>query len=449
VLTIKRAKALQGSFSLPPSPDLFLCAAFAALAVNRSLTIASLPETPLLLRRWTLLAGFFDIAWNENGCRLTIRPNDRPDAFHFDDDQLPCRDCIVFLALSARIPVLFGRITDKRLAFWQEQANRIGYTLEPVQKGDFRGLVLAGETAIGAAIPQVQEQDIHAALGLFWGLRAKRSFQIGFSLSTPFRHLVQAFGFEIAVKRDIGEAEKDPLIRRMKIQSRQRLSSQEQQFTVTADFSAALPEGPVAIDLPGDEVLLAQLLTAKSLLHKGSFMIDNAPLEPWALPLLTLMRKMGCKPSLQESRKTSFGACGIVSVQRFDLTGQKTDFSVQPQYLFQLPAMAILCGFAEGESLFRKFGDIRRSDPDAIRQIEACLAIMQVKFGDIPDGFVIKGCPEYDGFDLVEPLPAYIAGAFALAGLSCVGSTTIYDEAVLERWPGFGGMIEKYFEFRT
>jgi hypothetical protein len=449
VLTIKRAKALQGNFSLPPSPDLFLCAAFAALAVNRSITIATLPATPLLLRRCALLAGFFDIAWNEKGCNLTIRPGDRSDAFHFDDDQLPSRDLIVFLALSTRIPVFFNRITDKRLAYWQEQASRIGYTLESVQKGDCRGLVLAGETTIGADIPRVLEQDIHAALGLFWGLRAKRSFQIDFTLSSPFRHLTQAFGFEIAVKRDLGEAEKDPLIRRMKIQTHQRLSSQEQLFTVTADFSGALAEGPVAIVLPGDEVLLAQLLTAKSLLQKGSFTIDNAPLEPWALPLLTLMRKMGCKPSLQESGKTSFGGCGIISVQRFDLTGQKTDFATQPQYVFQLPAMALLCSFAEGESVFRKFDDIRKSEPDTIRQLEACLKTMQVKFGDIPDGFVIKGCPEYDGFDLIEPLPAPIAGAFALAGLSCVGSTTINDEAILERWPLFGEMIEKYFEFRT
>ena len=449
MLTIKRAKALQGNFSLPPSPDLFLCAAFAALAVSRSITIASLRATPLLTRLSALLAGFFNISWNGNNCSLSICQSDRPEAFHFDDDQLPYRDLVIFFALSTHIPVLFKRITDKRLAFWQEQAKRIGYTLESVQKGECRGLVLAGETVIGADISRIEEQDIHAALGLFWGLRAKRSFQIDFTLSSPLRHLIQAFGYELDVKRDLGAAEKDPLIRRMKIQSHQRLSSQEQLFTITADFSKALPEGPVAIDLPGDEVLLAGLLTAKSLLHKGSFVIDNAPLEPWAVPLLTLMRKMGSRPSLKESRTTSFGACGIIAVQRFDLTGQKTDFATQPQYAFQLPAMAVLCSFAEGESLFRKFDDIRKSDPDTIRQLEACLATMQVKFGDIPDGFVIKGRPEYDGFDLIEPLGAHIAGAFAIAGLCCVGSTTIHDEAILERWPEFNGMIEKYFEFRV
>jgi hypothetical protein len=449
VLTIKRAKALQGTFSLPPSPDLFLCAAFAALAVNRSMTIASLKPTPLLTRLSTLLTGFFELAWTENGCSLTICPETRPGAFHFDDDQLPYRDLIVFLALSSRVPVLFGKITEQRLAFWQEQASRIGYTLEPVQNGERRGLVLAGETVIGADIPHLQEQDIHAALGLFWGLRAKRSFQIDFTLSSPFRHLIQAFGFELGVKRDLGEAEKDPLVRRMKIQLRQRLSSQEQLFTVTADFSKAMPEEPVAIDLPGDEVLLGQLLTAKSLLHKGSFIIDNAPLEPWAFPVLTLMRKMGSRPSLQESRITAFGGCGMITVQRFDLTGQKTDFSPQPQYAFHLPAMALLCSFAEGESVFRKFDDVRRSDPDTIHQLETCLTIMQVKFGDIPDGFVIKGSPEYDGFDLPEPLGAHITGAFALAGHCCVGSTTVHDAAILERWPEFNTIIENYFEYRT
>ncbi|MBN1128226.1 MAG: hypothetical protein JXA71_04535, partial [Chitinispirillaceae bacterium] len=62
--------------------------------------------------------------------------------------------------------------------------------------------------------------------------------------------------------------------------------------------------------------------------------------------------------------------------------------------------------------------------------------------------FIIKGSGEYDGFDLIEPLPAPIGGAFAMAGLSCAGSTTINDQAIVERWPGFPEMIEKYFEFR-
>ncbi|MBN2188364.1 MAG: hypothetical protein JW699_02835, partial [Chitinispirillaceae bacterium] len=195
--------------------------------------------------------------------------------------------------------------------------------------------------------------------------------------------------------------------------------------------------------------LCALLLTAKSLIPRGSLTIDNAPLEPWALPVITLMRKMGAKPAQQETHRSAFGPAGIISLQKFELTGQKTDFVPHFHYAFQLPAMAALAAFAEGQSLFRKFEDLRRSDPDGIRQLETCLRAMHVKLGDIPDGFVIKGAHEHDGFDLIEPLSAPLAGAFIIAGLHCVGSTTVNEDFVLERWPDFNELIENYFEFKT
>ena len=153
---------------------------------------------------------------------------------------------------------------------------------------------------------------------------------------------------------------------------------------------------------------------------------------------------MGCKPALQENSETSFGSAGMVTLPKFDLTGQKIDFSPQQPCGEQLPAMAMVAAFAENESLFRQFEDLRLNDPDAIRQLESCLKLMGVKFGDIPDGFVIKGEKEYDGFDLIEPFPAWCAGAFAIAGLRCVGSTTINDERLSERWPDFFDLITKF-----
>ena len=290
-------------------------------------------------------------------------------------------------------------------------------------------------------------------LGLLIGVRGRHTFQTDCILSTPLRPLCAALGYAVTVQRDLGDIEKDPLVRRMKIKARQRLSPQDQLFTVNADFTApaARSEGDDAVDcmLPGDEVLLALFLAAKSLIHRGMLTIDNAPLEPWAMPVMSLMRKMGAKPSHQETHHTAFGPAGTMTLQKFELTGQKTDFAPHFHYAFQLPAMAVLAAFAEGQSLFRKFEDLRQSDPDGIKQLETCLRTMRVKFGDIPDGFVIKGSREHDGFDCIEPMPAHCAGAFSIAGLHCIGSTTLNDERLLERWPDFSELIEKFFEFKT
>jgi len=454
VLSIRHAKALQGPLTLPPSPDLFLVAAMASLAGRTRARIHPVRECPSFIQWITAIEG--RAAVSREGDSVIIAPGTPgpTDAVVFDSDHLPYRDLVVFLALGTRKRVLFRNVPEHRLAFWSEQAKRIGFGLESVQEGTFRGLVLAAGAPAAGLPSSISEQDINPALGLMFGLGLKHSFQIDCFLSTPLRCLCPSFGYTVTVQRDIGEMEKDPLVRRIRIKARQRLSPQDQLFTVTADFSAPAAQGeatsaPVDLRLPGDEVLLALFLAAKSLIPKGSFTIGNAPLEPWASPIMGLMRKMGSKPAQQEMCQTAFGAAGIISLQKFELTGQKTDFIPHYDYAFHLPAMAVLAAFAEGQSLFRKFEDLRRSDPDRIKQLETCLRTMRVKFGDIPDGFVIKGSQEHDGFDLIEPLPAGLAGAFAAAGLHCVGSSTVNDDLLLQRWPDFYELIEKHFEFKT
>ena len=449
MLTIQRTKALQGKLELPASPDLFCLAAFAALAAKRPVRISPVKDCPRIKQWAALIEAHAAVTWEENAC--CIEPLSEPAAapIVFESDSIPYRDMVVFMALGARINVLFRSVSDKRLEAWRAQAKRIGCSVEVTGSGELRGLAFVSGAAWESVVLSVGDDDVHPLLGLLMGLRAKYAFQIGFNLTTPLRPLAKLFGCDIAVKRDIGEAERDPIVRRMRLQARQRLSSQDQLYTVAVDFSSSRGSERLDIGLPGDEVLLGLFLTAKSLIHKGSFVIDNAPLEPWAMPALGLMRKMGCKFSQQESRDTAFGAAGMISFQKFELTGQKVECVPHYCYAFQAPAMAVLAAFAEGESVFRRLDDLRLSDPDGLQQIERCLKAMNVKFGDMPDGCVIKGAADYDGFDFLEPLPAHVAAALAIAGLHAMGSTTINDDCILERWPTFDTMLSNLCEYRT
>ncbi len=450
MLTVNRAKAVAGKVDLPPSGDLFLVAALAALASGRSCRIHPLGKGAEI-RNWAaLLDGHAAVTLEGDACLIERADGAPPRPITFADDRLPYRDTAVFLALGAGKSVLFEAVPDRRLDGWRAAGKRLGVVLETVGEGKGRGLSCAPVDSATPPPQTIEERDINAALGLFFGLHAKRSFRTCFTLSHPFRHLAGLFGATLEVKRDAGEKEKDPLLRRIRLQTKQKFSDQEQSFLVTTDFSAVRGEEAVLdIELPGDEVLGALLCAAKSLIQRGSFVIDNAPLDPWALPILPFLRKMGCKPSVQELRKTAFGPAGMLSLSKFDLNGQKIDFAPQHPGDMQLPAMAAVASFADNQSLFRRFDDLRKSDPDGIRQLESCLKAMDVKFGDIPDGFVIKGEKEYDGFDLIEPLPAPLAGAFTIAGLRCVGSTTVNDELIVGRWPDFYEMIMKISEFRS
>ena len=81
--------------------------------------------------------------------------------------------------------------------------------------------------------------------------------------------------------------------------------------------------------------------------------------------------------------------------------------------------------------------------PDGIELLKNCLRTLGVRCGEIPDGIVLEGAKHHDGFDLDELLPAHVSGAFAVAGLKCMGQTTVRDDLLVERLPDLGEILEK------
>jgi 3-phosphoshikimate 1-carboxyvinyltransferase len=186
------------------------------------------------------------------------------------------------------------------------------------------------------------------------------------------------------------------------------------------------------------------MVAAKCLLPKGTFSISNMPLETWATPVLSFIRKMGGKVSVQETHRTSFGSTGILSIQKCDLVGRKVECKPAGNFETHLPAMIILAAFAKGQSVFRGLEDLRNNEPDGIDFLESCIRTLGARHGEMPDGIVMDGGRDFDGFDLQGVIPAHIAGSLAIAGLKCMGTTTIEDELLLQRWPLFEGMVKSY-----
>jgi 3-phosphoshikimate 1-carboxyvinyltransferase len=63
---------------------------------------------------------------------------------------------------------------------------------------------------------------------------------------------------------------------------------------------------------------------------------------------------------------------------------------------------------------------------------------MGVKVGELPDGLIIDGKPEYDGRDFSSFGDSRIALACSVAGFLCQGKSTLDDDSPLVRdFPGF------------
>ncbi|MBN1307761.1 MAG: hypothetical protein JXA18_07585 [Chitinispirillaceae bacterium] len=453
MLSIRPAKNLQGDVDLPPSPDLFLLATVAALARHRAARIIPVPDAPIIDKWVTALSGCATITCAHNERLVSPATADAaPRRVRFPSIDLPYRDLVVFTLLGMGTTIEFESITEKRCGFWREQARRLGYALHVEPGSSSTRLSIADAPTAAPLDPAVDETDVQPLLGLLLGSSGNRSFTVENVLVSPLRALAPIFGYGIEVKNAIPR-ERDEMARRLhRLQRKIRPADPGQQFTVTADFTGGDTPStePLTVTLPGDELAAALFIAANCLFPKSSFIINNALLENWATPVVAFIRKMGCKVSLQQTGHSSFGPVGMLHLQTTNgLSGRKMDCMPAVQYFPFLPAMTVIAAFAEGETVFRALSDLRLDRPDGIEQIESCIRLLGARHGGMPDGIVLKGGRDFDGFDLNAPLPAPCAAAFAIAGLRCIGITKINDEHLRRRLPKFEETLNAVCEYRN
>ncbi len=449
MLTVNPVKTLQGKFDLPPSQDLFLLAVITAIAARQKTVISPIRESPLIKQWCGSFGALTSFHFDSDSC--TVNPITGEDSASFlmlDYNDLPYKDLILFILLGMGKTVAFRSISSKRIDSIREMIRRYGADCEIKMFDDNPGITLSKPPSVNEAF-RVEEKDISPLLGLHIGAGLPLKLQTTFPFSNPLRHLAPFFGFEINFKSAVPR-ETDPIFKRIKMmQSVKDQSSQGQRFTLTCDFTHPVAsEEPVGISLPGDEILSTVMLSAKCLFPKGSFVISNMPLETWAAPAMGFIRKMGCKVSVQETHRTSFGSAGMFSIQKCELVGRKIECNPSSLYSSHLPAMVVLAAFAKGQSVFRNLQDLRNDDPDGIDQLETCIRTLGARHGEMPDGIVMDGGKDFDGFDLTGNIPSHIAASFAIAGLKCLGTTTIADDALKMRWPDFENILSKLCELR-
>ncbi len=449
MLTVKPAKSMKGTWQLPPSPDLFVLATILSLSSRRAIQISPFTDTPLIHQWIDALKGLAQFEQVENAWKISPVLDDPSQFIHISTPVIPYRELVIFALLGMGKTIAFSSISNKRLESWKVRAKRYGIDLSIESFDGKPGLSIINRPDEFAMDRLHNENDLSLLLGLAAGLNGTLSFLISFPFSSPLRTISSIFGFDILVKSTV-EKETDPMARRIKLLQKKPAVSNGIQYLFSADFhrkegdSAVIP-----VTLPGDEILSAILLTARCLIQKGSFVLGNIPLETWSAPVLNFIRKMGTKVTAQESGRTSFGSIGLLSMQKIELTGRKLDCKPLSSYEPYLPPLIILAAFAQGQSVFRGLDDLRNDDPDGIDLLESCIRRLGARHGEMPDGIVMEGGKDFDGFDFESAFYAELSAAFAIAGLHCVGTTAINDEHILQRWPDFETILTTLFEPRS
>ena len=450
-MEIRPAKELQGSVSLPPSSDLFFLSIIMALAAKVAARISPLNDIPLVSWWEKTLAGHVSFTCDSGSCTVEPKEGASSPITLSNDDLRPYRDFIVFCLLGLKKTLIIDPLPQKRYDAWSMIASECGCTLQTADQGGARLISLTGEDHFRVRDTLKTADMIHPLLGLALGLGKQAAITTDTVFSSPLRHIVPAFGYDFSLTNNLRDSTENPLIRRMRFIQLGKKSEGPLVYTVKADFSKrrdASVGAPVEITVPGDDVLCSILVAAKCVVPRGSLIIENAGMESWNTQSLSLVKKMGGAVALQETGVTSFGSVGTVSLQKLGLSGRKVDCDPLFSFVHQLPAMMVIAAYAQGQSVFRGLADLRNDEPDGIGLLLSLARSAGIRHGEMPDGIVIDGGRQYDGFDLSDQLPAPLAAAGAAAALHCMGKSMINDEAIARRWPRFSEMVRSLCVFR-
>jgi hypothetical protein len=449
MLSVRAAKEIRGSITLPPDPDLYPVAVMAALASRIPVTIAPVAATTEFNAWTSLFTGVCTLTEANGTVSIAAVESLAGRRLDLADESHPFIDFLAFCGLGMGMQVTFARLSRPRLERWRQIAVRSMCRLDSVESDGRSQLSMSQNPAFNTPADPVEPDDLHSFLGLALGLGSRISIELEYYPGSPLRHLLPALGYNFEVKSNAPGRIADPILKRIYRMKAKKKSggASEQTFTLAADFSKR-PAGPAALTLPGDAILFSLLLAAKSIAQKGNLVIANAPTELWATQTLQLIRKMSCTPALQETAPTSFGSTGLVTLQRFTCEGRKTEARPWWQFNRQLASMMAIALFSEGESIFRHLDEMHWNDPDTIIQCLSFLRAINAHHGELPDGIVVKGAHHYDGFDMPEEVPAPLAGAWAIVALKCLADSKIADTRLRDRWPDFKEMLDSICEYR-
>lgn len=196
------------------------------------------------------------------------------------------------------------------------------------------------------------------------------------------------------------------------------------------------------VNVPADISSAAYFLALGAL--RGEVVCKNVGVNPTRTGLLRVFDKMGVRYRLENERTECGEPVADIRVFRSPLRPLHMGAELVPSLIDELPVIAVLCAFAEGESVISGAEELKVKESDRIAATSAMLNALGGDCTPTEDGFIIRGKKTLAG-GRVRSLKDHriaMSGAVALAASERGGS--IEDaECVNISFPGFYEMLAK------
>lgn len=180
----------------------------------------------------------------------------------------------------------------------------------------------------------------------------------------------------------------------------------------------------VDVQVPSDVSSAAYFMALGAL--KGTTLCKNVGINPTRTGILTAFDKLGVRYTLQNRTETGGEPMADVLVEKSPMHAITLTAQDVPAMIDELPLIALLCAFADGESLITGAQELRVKESDRIRTTAELINNLGGDCTPLPDGFLIRGKRKLSGGNADSYLDHRIAMTAAVGMIASENGGELY-----------------------
>ena len=179
------------------------------------------------------------------------------------------------------------------------------------------------------------------------------------------------------------------------------------------------------IIVPGDISSAAYFMAAGLIVPGSEICIENVGINPTRDGMIRVCQAMGGNIQLENVREVCGEPVADLIVRHSELHGTVIEGDIIPTLIDEIPVIAVMAAFANGQTIIRDAAELKVKESDRIAVMVENLSAMGVDIIGTDDGMIINGGTTPHGAKIQSHLDHRIAMSFAVAALASEGETEI------------------------
>lgn len=210
----------------------------------------------------------------------------------------------------------------------------------------------------------------------------------------------------------------------------------------TLGTTATVTSDPVLtgqkIVVPGDISSAAYFLVAGLITENSEITIKNVGINPTRDGIIDVIKMMGGDITFANVNADSGEPTADITVKTSRLKGCVIEGDIIPKLIDEIPVIAILACFAEGETVIKDAAELKVKESNRIDVMVNNLSAMGADITGTDDGMIIRGGKPLHSAVIHSKKDHRIAMSFAVAAMCAEGETEILDaDCVNISYPDF------------